>query len=296
MELKTICMAYWIQEHSRLPWRDRIRSFLRYRETEEPPAHFDLSDPRLLELDRQIQKSHQQGVRFTHLFAPDYPEALATIEDPPLVLSYRGSWPSAARPALAVVGGRQPCADSLRWLDVHLSKFIQATGATIISGGAYGIDRKAHLVSLMSQAPTLNFQPSGILKPYPQFWREEWDEFIQRGGVFVSEFMPEMPVSRYHFVRRNRLISGMASSVLIVGAGARSGTLLTAELALNQGKPLFVLPGHPMDPRFEGSLQLLIEGGTFVRDYLDLVAYFKVESAFSVFQQREQPFSRFEKM
>jgi DNA processing protein len=296
MDLKMISMAYWIQEHSRRPWRERIQSFIRYQETGEPPFGFDLSDARLLELDRQIDKSLQQGVQFVYLFGDDYPESLSTIEDPPLVLSYRGNWPQSAKPALAVVGGRQPCSDSIRWLDVHLSRFIQATGATIISGGAYGIDRKAHLVSLLCQTSTLNFQPCGILRPYPQFWREEWDEFIYRGGVFVSEFLPEMPVSRHHFVRRNRLISGMASSVLIVGAGARSGTLLTAELALTQGKSLFVLPGHPMDPRFEGSLRLLSEGGTFVRDYLDLVGYFKVESAFSVFQQVERPFSRFEKI
>lgn len=288
-----IAVAYWIQEYSKLHWPDRIRSWIQFIEEGQPPHGFRLDDPRLSEIHKQIDLAWAQGIRFVHLLESRFPEPLQRIEDPPLVLSLLGSDADTKLRSLAVVGSRQPSQDSLNWLDRQLGQFIERCSAPIISGGAYGVDRKAHLVSLRYGNPTMNFQPSGLLQLYPRFWAEEREEFIGRGGVFVSEFLPNTPVARHHFVRRNRLISGRADAVLIVDASLRSGTMLTAQIALDQGKELFVLPGHPNDPRASGSLQLIRDGVTFVRDSCELFEFFKAESLGVISRDWDEPLNRF---
>jgi len=277
MNTQTIAMAYWLQDKSSLPWQQRVNLFrhgLQY-DLDFLRAHMCLEE--LKPIEDEILFAHGQGVRFLLLTDLAFPQAIAILQDPPLVLSYKGNWPGHIQDCLSVVGSRSPCSESLEWLDVHLTQFIRKTKVPIISGGAHGIDRKAHLVSLRQKNTTLNFLPSGILNPYPRNWLFEEKEFLMNQGVFVSEFLPKVAVAKHHFVRRNRLISGIASAVLILDAGIRSGTYLTARIAAEQNVPLFILPGHPMDPRFEGSLRMISEGAAFVRDSTDLLQYFQAE-------------------
>lgn len=226
----------------------------------------------------EVERALEHGAAFVCLGEADYPARFYDIDDPPLVLAYRGDLRMASgRTGLAVVGGRNPSTESLEWLEIHLGDFARRERAPIISGGAYGIDRKSHFVAIKQGAPTICFLPSGIMAPYPAVWALEQAEFLANGGVLVSEFLPTASVARWHFVRRNRLISGIARAVLVVDAGRRSGTLLTAKIALEQGRPLCVLPGHPLDPRAHGSLDLLRDGAPFVRHSSDLVEFFKEE-------------------
>lgn len=230
------------------------------------------------EVCEEVERARERGVSFVCLGEPDYPARFYDIDDPPLVLAYRGDLRAAtARDGLAVVGGRNPGSESLEWLEVHLGDFVRRAGAPVISGGAFGIDRKAHFVAIKQQAPTICFLPSGIVAPYPAVWALEETDFLASGGVLVSEFLPNTAVARWHFVRRNRLISAIARAVFVVDAGRRSGTLLTARIALDQGRPICVLPGHPLDPRAHGSLDLLREGAPFVRHSWDLLEFFKAE-------------------
>lgn len=275
-DLKKIKIAYALQEMSGLPWKSRLRLF------QNMDTHYDWIERQVLSpldegLDRSLLLALDRGVQFVCIGDDFYPSSLLEIENPPLVLSVMGSPLVLSKMHLAVVGSRNPSLQSMEWLSAHLGEFVRKKVGSIVSGGAYGIDRKAHSVCVLNGGETLNFLPSGILNPYPSIWRQEKLDFIRAGGVFVSEFLPQQQVDRKNFSRRNRLICGISQATLIVDAGARSGTLLTARLAIEQSRPIFILPGHPADPRVAGSIELMMEGAPFVRDSLDLIEYFKAE-------------------
>jgi DNA processing protein len=196
----------------------------------------------------------------------------------PFLLRLKGAPVWSGLSGLAIVGSREPSDLSRLWMDRHLGEFFRSQACFSVSGGARGVDQKAHLLSLLANRPTVVLVPSGLQCIYPQSLKELERDILAQGGAFLSEYEDDRRMQKHYFAQRNRLISGLACATLIIEARLKSGTLLTAQEAVEQHKPVWVLPGHPLDPMMQGSLELLIAGATPVQDARDLSMLFAQES------------------
>lgn len=187
-----------------------------------------------------------------------YPSALRAIEEPPPVLYGVGD-PDAlsAEPLVAVVGTRRPSA-AARDLATRVGQRLADLGATVVSGLAMGIDGAVHRAALEGGTRTVGVIGSGLDAPGPLPNRRLARQMTTRGAV-VGELAPGVRATRGTFPRRNRIISGLCRATVVVEAPARSGALITARHALEQGRLVLVAPGRPLDPRVRGSLALLRE-------------------------------------
>jgi DNA processing protein len=211
-----------------------------------------------------IKKAEDQGARFTFPGEADYPEGFLLMREPAFFVSYFGSPMWLERPCFSVVGSREPGELSEIWCENVFPGLLQRLP---------GVDQIIHRIALRNQSPTLVLLPSGLLQLYPEqiaLWKEK---IVGAGGALISEFLPGRRMQKHYFHQRNRLIAGISFATLIVEARRKSGTMITAKHAAEQGKPLFVLPSHPLDSRNQGALDLLIEGATPIRDAEDLYIY-----------------------
>ncbi len=224
-----------------------------------------------------IEERKEKGICFIHPAHPDFPVELQHLHRIPFFLSYRGCplWKNSF--GLAIVGSREPSSLSEAWCERELPILFKSTSLFSVSGGARGIDQMAHRISIRSQTPTAVFLPSGLNAIYPTSLLPLQDLILESGGVLISEYLPEIIMKKHHFQRRNRLIIGLAKICLIVEAGQRSGTLITANQAIEQNKPILILPSHPYDRKASGGLNLLLEGATPVRDAQDLILLVSAE-------------------
>ncbi len=229
------------------------------------------------EIKFEIDKQRQLGVLFTYPTHIHYPPAFANLVKPPLLLSFKGSPVWLNHDFLSVVGSRNPSSSSIQWMEVHLSQILRTHNIGLASGGAHGIDQKAHLLCLFNKRPTIVFAPSGVSELYPKTLSFFAEQILEQGGAIISEYSPTEKMQKGFFVQRNRLISGISKAVLLVEAGRRSGTMITANYAIEQSKPLWVIPSHPFDTKSLGGLDLLQEGATMVRDAEDLNLFIGTE-------------------
>ncbi len=203
---------------------------------------------------------------------PDYPPALRLIDDPPLLLYAAGRIELLARPALAVVGSRNASCQG-RENARQFAAAASAVGVTVVSGLALGIDAAAHVGALAHAGATVAVIGTGIDIVYPQK-NEALARRIAADGCVLSEFALGMPPSPHNFPRRNRLISGLASAVLVVEAAARSGSLITARLALEQGREVLAIPGSIHATLSKGCNSLIRDGATMVESAQDVLRPF----------------------
>ncbi len=193
----------------------------------------------------------------------DYPPLLRTIPDPPLILYVRGSTDCLYHPQLAIVGSRNATQGGLR----NTRRFAQAlskAGFVITSGLALGIDGEAHSAAVDNQRPTVAVLGCGVDVVYPRRHRNLVEMILLHQGALVSEFpLGTVPLS-YNFPQRNRIISGLSAGVLVVEAALRSGSLITARQALEQGREVFALPSTLNNPQGHGCHALIREGATLI--------------------------------
>jgi DNA processing protein len=202
---------------------------------------------------------------------PDYPEAFMRREKPPLFLSQWGGPVWRSHTPLAVVGSRDPSHRALEWMDAHLVNLLRKRrDVAIVSGGARGIDQRAHLVSLRLKQPTIVFLPSGLATPYPSEIMDWINSILSVGGAIMSHYHPHQQVRKRHFEGRNRLIAALGKVCLIVEARRRSGSMMTARLARDQDRTVCVVPAFPDDPCAAGGVDLLFDGAMPIRDADDL--------------------------
>ncbi len=213
--------------------------------------------------------AHARRIGAEPLFTlePGYPKALAVIEVPPPMIYVRGKIDLLQLPAVAIVGSRLASAAGLK-LAKQFALELGRAGLIIASGLARGIDGAAHEASLATG--TIAVLAGGIDNVYPPEHADLYRRICELGCV-VSEMPPGFKPRAGDFPRRNRIISGLALGVLVIEAARRSGTLLTARLAGEQGREVFAVPGHPLDPRAEGTNQLLKTGATLVTEARDIV-------------------------
>lgn len=218
-----------------------------------------------------------KGISFVCYGEPLYPSGCYLMEDPPLLLSYRGAPAWSGERTISVVGSREPSSESLQWMETQFAMFCEWQRPCVVSGGARGVDQKAHGLALRKLCPTIVVLPSGLGQMYPSTLQEWIDPILNQGGCFVSEYDYDQRMQKHLFHHRNRLIAALGRGTLLIEAKRRSGTLITATQSVQLGKPVWVVPGHPLDPHFTGSLDLLSEGAQLVRDAEDMNMFFSCE-------------------
>jgi len=216
----------------------------------------------------ELAAGHRAGARLVHLGGPGYPPLLASSADAPPVLWLRGAPGLATRPAVALVGARNASGLGLR-MARKLAADLGEAGLVVISGLARGIDAAAHEAALSNG--TIAAVAGGVDISYPPE-NAALMERIATGGLLLAELPPGTQPQARHFPRRNRIVAGLAHAVIVVEGALRSGSLITARCALDQGREVMAVPGHPTDGRAGGCNALIRDGATLVRDAADILA------------------------
>jgi DNA processing protein len=210
------------------------------------------------EVEKELIAASKLGVRFVALGEPDYPPALQEIDSAPPILALRGRAIALRKAAVAIVGSRNASAAGLTFAE-RLARGLGQGGYVIVSGLARGIDQRAHVASLETGA--VGVLAGGHGKPYPGEAVPLMERMVESGAV-VSEMPIEWEPRGRDFPRRNRIVSGLALGVVVVEAARGSGSLITARFALEQNRQIFAVPGSPLDPRAEGTNDLLKQGAS----------------------------------
>ncbi len=216
---------------------------------------------------REMEALAKLGGRLIAACESDYPQGLKALEAPPPVISVLGHPHLMKKEMIAIVGARNASALARKFAD-GLSRELGFAGLVVVSGLARGIDTAAHEAALA--VGTVAVLAGGVDVIYPPE-NEKLYAAIKNQGVIVSEMrLGESPQAR-HFPRRNRIISGLARGVVVVEAAEKSGSLITAQCALDQGREIFAVPGSPLDPRARGTNSLIRNGATLVQGVEDIM-------------------------
>ena len=226
-----------------------------------------------LEYREEFRLIKKMKIKVVSVFDPDYPENLKEIYDPPSVLYLRGNLLPRDQRALAVVGSRRASHYGLQ-AALKISHQLVNRGFTVVSGLARGIDGHAHRGALMGKGRTIAVLGSGLGNIYPPEHNKLSEEIASSGAV-VSEFPVRAVPEKTNFPLRNRIISGLSLGVLVVEAAQRSGALITAQLALDQGRQVMAVPGRIDSFSARGTNQLIQEGAKMVRDADDVLEEFE---------------------
>ncbi len=211
---------------------------------------------------------------------PGYPQALLNIPDPPLLLYLKGRRELLDRPALAIVGSRNATAQGASNAEAF-ARAASAAGLCVVSGMAHGIDAAAHRGGLDEQGSSIGVVGTGLDKIYPAANRELAHRLALHGAL-LSEFPLGTPPLAANFPRRNRIISGLSLGCLVVEASLQSGSLITARMALEQGREVFAIPGSIHSPQSKGCHHLIKQGAKLVesaQDILEELGHFSVRSS-----------------
>ena len=226
------------------------------------------------------------GARLVTRFDAGWPQRLADLSAdelqslPPASLFVRGRLDALeSRFSVAIVGSRHP--DTLARTQTRaLARELAEAGVVVVSGGATGVDKEAHLAALAAGGETIVVQGTGIDVPYPKRHRGLFDEVVEAGGAVVSEMGPGIEAKPGLFPRRNRIVSGLADLVVVVAATGTSGSLITASHAVSQGRPVCAVPGDPRRGLSQGTNRLLVRGAAAVLEASDVIEYlFEIHGA-----------------
>lgn len=221
------------------------------------------------EVLREIEAAHARGVRFVASVDLDYPSLLREIADAPPILALRGDASVTRRDAVAIVGSRNASAAGLAFAE-RLARGLSSANYLVTSGPARGIDAVTHRVTL--ETGTIAVLAGGHARVYPAEHEKLADEIAER-GLLISEMPFAWEPRGRDFPRRNRLISGVSRATVVVEAARRSGSLITAKFANDQGREVFAVPGSPLDPRAEGTNDLLRQGASLCTRAEDVIEF-----------------------
>ncbi len=217
--------------------------------------------------EKELAQVEKSGARLIARDEPDYPLLLAQLEDAPPLIAVLGQTSFLSKPSLAVVGARNASLSG-RKIAEDFSCKMAAADYVIVSGLARGIDTAAHTASLATG--TVAVVAGGINVIYPRENEKLYRQIAEQGTVIAESPFGTEPIAR-HFPRRNRLISGLCLGVLIVEAAMKSGSLITARMAVEQNREVFAVPGSPLDPRSEGVNKLIQDGAHMVTSVDDIL-------------------------
>ena len=220
--------------------------------------------------EKILEVTERSGIQVIWYWDREYPPQLREIFDPPVLLYARGGELQNSLPHVAVVGTRYPTRKGKEssWM---LGSGLAENGIPVVSGLALGIDSAVHRGVVERNGRTVAVLGNGIDSVYPASNRKLAYEIMDKGGVVLSEFPPGTPPLKYNFPKRNRIISGLSRAVVIVEAPVRSGALITADFALEQGRELFVHACSLSSRRGEGALKLSVDGAGIVNSCDDVL-------------------------
>ncbi len=228
------------------------------------------SDLRICPVDQaeqELEHTRATGAEIVAACEPAYPGILREIADPPPVIAVKGDASLLSRPAVAVVGARNASASGTRFAH-RLAGDLGAQGLMVASGLARGVDAAAHQGALTTG--TIAVVGGGVDVVYPAENAGLYDQIAEQGVIVAEPPVGTQPKAR-HFPRRNRIISGLVHGVVVVEAAVRSGSLITARMALEQGREVFAVPGSPLDPRARGTNRLIKQGAALCEDANDVM-------------------------
>ena len=218
---------------------------------------------------RKLDDLDKRQIEYIDYYDDKYPERLKNIYDYPLGLYVRGRLPKENVPVVAIVGARN-CSEYGKWVAKHISRDLAALGVQIVSGMARGIDALAHEGAFEGEGDTFGILGCGIDRCYPVENMNIFMECIEHGGVISEYGIGVLPMA-CNFPLRNRIISGLADIVLVVEAKKKSGSLITADTALEQGRSVMAVPGRITDAMSEGCNNLILNGASPVMAAMDVV-------------------------
>ena len=217
--------------------------------------------------ERELAAVTRIGAQLLTLGEPEYPQALREIDSPPPVLIVRGEVDVLSRPMVAIVGSRNASAAGLAFAE-RLAHELAEAGYIVVSGLARGVDARSHRATLATG--TVAVLAGGLDRIYPAEHAPLLEQIVERGAVISEMPMGWEPRGR-DFPRRNRIVSGLALGTVVIEAARRSGSLITARFANEQGREVFAVPGSPLDPRAEGANDLLKQGATICTNAADVI-------------------------
>ncbi len=223
------------------------------------------------DIEGEIEAASAAGARFVTLGEADYPPALAVLSDAPPALCYKGHAVLFNKPAVAIVGARNASA-AARSFTQAFAQGLGEAGLIVASGMARGIDTMAHTGAL--QSGTIAVVAGGVDVIFPPENEALYDQICDSGLVITEMPLATVPQAR-HFPRRNRIISGLCYGVVVIEAAVRSGSLITARLAGEQGREVFAVPGSPRDPRCKGTNGLIRQGAQLTETVDDVLNVLK---------------------
>jgi len=221
------------------------------------------------DIDRELSLIEEHGVGILTVFDRGYPANLKQIYDPPPVLYVKGQIDQSDDLAIALVGSRRATLYGLRMAE-RMASGLGILGVTVVSGLARGIDTAAHKGALSIKTRTIAVLGNGLATVYPPENRKLAQQIVSNGAL-ISEFPMQMPPHKANFPRRNRIISGLSKGVVVVEAAKRSGSLITADLALEENREVFAVPGGAGTVTSEGTNNLIKEGAHLVSDADDVI-------------------------
>ncbi|WP_415882985.1 DNA-processing protein DprA [Neptuniibacter sp. QD72_48] len=230
------------------------------------------ASPALQKLDSAL--AWQASAEDCHILAitdADYPALLREIYDPPPILFARGNLTALNLPQVGIVGSRSASSGGVKHA-YQFAGYLAQNGLIVNSGLALGIDAAAHQASVNAQCPTVAVFGTGLDRPYPARNRILAQQILEQQGVWLSELFPGAPPLAPHFPRRNRIISGMSAGILVVEAAPKSGSLITARMAMEHGREVFAIPGSINNPLSKGCHQLIREGACLVESAEDITS------------------------
>ncbi len=223
----------------------------------------------LVRARRALSEAVERGIECLHAGKPEYPERLWHIPDPPPVLWFRGRLATLSAPSVAIVGARRATPSGLLVAE-RLARELSSAGLVVVSGMARGIDGAAHDGALGAGAPTTAVLGCGADVVYPREHRDLARRICET-GVVVSEFSPGAEPLPWRFPLRNRIISGLSHAVVVIEASERSGSLITARAALEQGRDVLAVPGNVASGRYRGGHALIKDGARLVETVDDVL-------------------------
>lgn len=214
------------------------------------------------DLEKEYERLLEKHIRMTWYGREDYPTRLLDIPDPPSFLFYKGALPPKHLPHVAIIGARE-CSEYGRYIASELGKAIAKVGGIVVSGMARGIDGLSQMAALSEGMPSLGVLGCGPDICYPRQHQQLYEKLISSGCV-LSEYLPGTePVARL-FPARNRIISGLSDYVIVVEAREKSGTLITVDMALEQGRDVYIIPGRLTDSLSTGCNKLVMQGANIL--------------------------------
>lgn len=243
-----------------------------------------LGVPPISDITRELEAGEALGARLICSCEADYPPALAALDPPPPVIWVLGEASLLDRPIVAIVGARVASAGGQRFAR-GLAVDLGAAGYAVASGMARGVDGAAHEGSLATG--TIAVLGGGVDDVYPREHRDLYERILAHGCV-VSESAPGRTATAKDFPRRNRIISGLSRAVVVVEAELRSGSLITARLAAEQGREVLAVPGSPLDPRARGTNDLIRQGAALCEGLDDVL---RALEDFGGFREPDRPFT-----